>query len=144
MRGLGAHLEMTVRSISSLSETLHQSFWQYILPQPNFMVTVEEYGFVLLLMTLCVPSEMYSTLMNDVSNVGRGGVPTFGVQLKGSAWRAIGIAVGVASLAVGMLYWLEGQRSGAGGDGAVPMTPFHTLAEWWIVSMLCQGNRQIG
>ena len=38
---LGAHLEVVVRSMSSMSETFHQSFWLYILPSTNFMVTVE-------------------------------------------------------------------------------------------------------
>ncbi len=52
---LGAHLETLVRSMSMLSETIHQSFWQYILPHPKFMITVEEYGLTLLLLTVCVP-----------------------------------------------------------------------------------------
>ena len=124
-QGMGAHVEMTVRSMSSLSETLHQSFWQYILPHPLFMVTVEEYGFVLLLLTLCVPLQMYSTLMHP------DGSGPFGVQLKGSAFRAAGIAVGLAFFSFFTLQWLEGKT---GGDGEVSI---RTLTEWWIVSMLC-------
>ena len=114
---------MTVRSMSSLSETLHQSFWQYILPHPLFMVTVEEYGFVLLLLTLCVPLQMYSTLMHPDGSA-------LGVQ-NYSAFRAAGIAVGLAFFSFFTLQWLEGKT---GGDGEVSI---RTLTEWWIVSMLC-------
>ena len=55
---VGAHLEVVVRSISSMSETFHQSFWQYLLPRLNFMVTVEEYGLLYVLFTAPVAFSM--------------------------------------------------------------------------------------
>ena len=122
--GLGNHLEVAVRSMSSLSETLHQSFWQYILPHPHFMVTVEEYGFVLLVMTLCVPLQMYKMLMNPGSDA-------FGVQLTARAQRVFWIGAAVSTSALFTMYWLNSDHGGRLQE------PFRNTAEIWIICTLC-------